>query len=95
MASIRRFKNDVEYLVSEVVSDCYTCVVINENVDKDKVFSIINDAVALRNELVCKINNPTEKHNRKINKKYYAQLRHELITKVEGLFSELSACFNK
>ena len=95
MASIRRFKNDVEYLVSEVVSDCYTCVVINENVDKDKVFTIISDAVELRNELIYKINNPAEKHNRKINKKYYAQLRHELVSKVEGLFAALSACFNK
>lgn len=95
MASIRRFKSDVEYLISEVISDCYTCVIINESVDKDKVFSVINGAVELRNDLIGKINHPTEKHNKKINKKYYAQLRNEMMTKIDALFTNLSGCFKK
>lgn len=95
MASIRRFKGDVEYLVSEVISDSYTCVVLNERVDKDKVFSVINGAVQLRNEMIDKINHPTEKHNKKINRKYYAQLRREMMEKVDGLFDQLSTCFGK
>lgn len=95
MASIRRFKSDVEYLVSEVISDCYTCIIINEKVDKDKVFVVINGAVDMRNDLIEKINNPKEKHNRKINKKYYAQLRREMMEKVDGLFTQLSGCFSK
>lgn len=92
MASIREFKMDVEYLINEVVSDCYTCVIINDDVDKDKVFSVISDAVELRNELIYKINHPTEKNNKKINKKYYAQLRVELMNGIDGLFTSLSGC---
>lgn len=95
MASIRRFKGDVEYLVSEVISDCYTCVIINEKVDKDKVFAVINGAVELRNDMIEKINHPAEKNNRKINKKYYAQIRREMMEKVDGLFGQLSGCFSK
>lgn len=95
MASIRRFKGDVEYLVSEVISDCYTCVIINEKVDKDKVFAVINGAVSLRNDMIEKINHPAEKHNRKINKKYYAQIRREMMEKIDGLFCQLSGSFSK
>lgn len=95
MASIRRFKSDVEYLVSEVISDCYTCAILNDKVDKDKVFAVISGAVELRNDLIEKINHPAEKHNKKINKKYYAQLRNEMMAKVDGLFTQLSASFSK
>lgn len=44
MASIRRFKGDVEFLVSEVISDCCTCVAIKK-ADADQVFTIMSDAL--------------------------------------------------
>lgn len=95
MASIRGFKSDVEYLINEIIADSYTCVIINEKVDKDKVFAVISGAVELRNDIIEKINHPAEKNNRKINKKYYAQLRREMMEKVDGLFAQLSGCMSK
>ncbi len=93
MASIRRFKGDVEFLISEVVADCCTCIAINK-ADNEKIFSIINDAIVLRNELIDSINHPNDKHNAKAIKSYYKNLRNEMITKVEELFTRLSDCFN-
>lgn len=93
MASIRRFKGDVDFLLSEVISDCCTCIAINK-VDKDKVFAIMSEAFMLREELYERINNPEDKHNAKAVKKYYIELRKEMISKVEDYFGRLSDCFN-
>lgn len=93
MASIRKFKKEIDYLASEVISNSYTCLYFNPQRNRDEVFAIINDAVEVRNDLFVKANNPIEKHNPKLVKKYYHQLNNEVFEKVDALFERLSkAC---
>lgn len=90
MASLRKFKKEIDYLVSEVVSDCYTCLYLNHKSDRDGVISIVEEAVALRNRLFEAANHPQEKHNPRLVRKYYRQLRNEMFDQVDALFRKLS-----
>ena len=91
MASIRRTKKEIDALVGEVISDAYTCLVINDNEKSDEIFDIIETAIELRNNLFDRVNNPAEKHNAKLVKKHYTAIRSEMFTSIDKLFSRLSA----
>ena len=93
MASLRRIKKDIEYLVNEVIYDCYVALYFN-NEKKDEIFGVVEDAVALRNELVEMANHPAEKHNKSLVKKHYAFVRNELMERIDGLFEKLSDVVN-
>lgn len=90
MASIRRLKKDVDYLVSEVVSDCCTSILINKNIKKEDVLSIIEEAIDLRNSLFDRINNPAEKDNKQLVKKHYYLIRENLFDSIDSFFVKLS-----
>ena len=93
MASLRRIKKDIEYLVNEVIYDCYVALYFNQE-KKDETFGVVEDAVALRNELVEMANHPAEKHNKSLVKKHYAFVRNELMERIDGLFEKLSDVVN-
>lgn len=93
MASLRRIKKDIEYLVNEVIYDCYVALYFNQE-KKDEIFGVVEDAVALRNELVEMANHPAEKHNKSLVKKHYAFVRNELMERIDGLFGKLSDVVN-
>ncbi|HNY06263.1 MAG TPA: hypothetical protein PK500_06635 [Candidatus Egerieousia sp.] len=56
MKNLREIKKDINYLASEVVSDCLTYLAINDNKNQEEVSNIIGAALDLRDEMVCKIN---------------------------------------
>ncbi|MDR2936172.1 MAG: hypothetical protein LBU80_02365 [Rikenellaceae bacterium] len=90
MASRRDIKKDIDYLVSEVVSNCYTCLYFHPDKKHEQIIGIIEEAIELRNELFSRIK-PAEKNNARLVRKHYAALRIEMLDKVDGLFSQLSA----
>lgn len=93
MTSVKTSKKDIDYLVSEVISNCYTCLYFNPTKNRDEIFAIIEAAVDLRNELISKVNHPAEKHNPSLVKKHYNAIRVEMFDSVDKLFSRLSeAC---
>ena len=93
MASIRKTKKDVDYLIGEVIGNCSSCLFFNAGKKSEDIINIIEDAVELRNSLIQRINNPIEKNNRKLVKRYYKALRMEMINKVDELFSKLSGTY--
>lgn len=93
MASVRKIKKEIDYLVSEVVSDCYTCLYLGAKGDakkKEKVISIIEKTVALRNELIQSANHPNEKHNPRLVRKHYQLLRSRMFDGIDEQFNALS-----
>lgn len=90
MASIRRIKNDVDYLISEVISDCYLRLYFNPDNNREAVIGIIKEAAAFRNEAFQRINHPAEKHNKRLVKKHYAAIRLDMMHKTDELFDKLS-----
>lgn len=49
MASLRRVKKDIDYLVSEVVYDCYLALYFHSE-RRDAIVAVMEEAVDTRNE---------------------------------------------
>ncbi len=95
MASRRGLKKEIDYLVSEVISNGYTCLYFHGGEEKRaEIYGIIEEAVNIRNDLFERIK-PAEKHNRSLVKKHYAALRNDLMVRIDELFSKLSGACSK
>jgi hypothetical protein len=95
MASVRELKKDIDYLVFEVISDCFVFSSVHPDNQSDKLSAIITDAVNFRNDLIARVNNPDGKDNPKILKAYYKTLEKDLMTGVDKLFTRLSELSTK
>jgi hypothetical protein len=95
MASVRELKKDIDYLVFEVISDCFVYSNIHPDNKSDELSTLISDSVEFRNDLIARVNNPDGKDNPKIVKAYYKTVEKDLITGVDRLFERLSALSSK
>jgi hypothetical protein len=95
MASVRELKKDIDYLVYEVISDCFVFSGLHPDIKTDEISALISDAVDFRNDLIARVNNPDGKDNPKIVKAYYKAVEKDLLTGVDKLFSKLSAMTKK
>lgn len=93
MASVRQLKRDIDYLVNEVVYDCYMALYFNPD-KQEEVVGVMEDAVNSRNEFYEMANHPAEKHNKSLVKKHYAFVRNELMERIDSLFDRLSNVVN-
>lgn len=93
MANLRSIKKDIDYLVNEVVYDCYLALYFHSD-KREAVIGVMQDAVELRNELFEMVNNPAEKHNPALVKKHYAFVRVQMFERIDGLFAKLSDAVN-
>ena len=74
MASIRRIKRDIDFLANEVISDCYMALYFNDGA----------------NELFVRANHPADKKNKSLVRKHYAQMRRDMMSRVDAMFEKLS-----
>jgi hypothetical protein len=95
MASVRELKKDIDYLIYEVISDCFVFSGLHPEMKSDEVSAIISDAVDFRNDLIARVNNPDGKDNPKIVKAYYKSVEKDLLSGVDKLFSRLSMMTKK
>lgn len=91
MASLRDLKKDIDYMMYEVISDCFVYQGVHPDHKTEELQAIINDAVSLRNDLIARVNNPDGKDNPKIVKAYYQTVKKDLAVGADKLFSRLSA----
>ena len=59
MPSVRKLKKNIDTLVFEVISDCFTFGTLHPDEKPEEVSGIITDAVSLRNDLIKRANNPS------------------------------------
>ena len=95
MASVRELKKDIDYLIYEVISDCFVFTGLHPDIKSDELSAIISDAVDFRNDLIARVNNPDGKDNPKIVKAYYKSIEKDLLAGVDKLFSRLSEMTKK
>ena len=91
MPSVRRLKKDINSLIFEVISDCFTFGTLHPDDKADEVSGIISDAVGLRNDLIRRINNPDAGEDPKALKKHFREIEKDLFTGVDKLCRNLSA----
>ena len=90
MANLRVLKKEIDYRLEEVVFDCDMAICFQPSKEQE-IFAVMEEAVAVRNALFVKANNPAEPHNRSLVRKHYAALRAEMDDAFEKLFEKLSA----
>jgi len=95
MANVRNLKKDIDYLVYEVISDCFVFSNLHPDIKSNELSAIISDAVDFRNDLISRVNNPDGKDNPKIIKAFYKSVEKDLLTGVDKLFSRLSEMTKK
>lgn len=89
MANLRTIKKDIDYLTEEILADSYLAIFFHPD-KKDQVLEVMQQAVSLRNNLFQRVNNPPVKGG-SLAAKHYAQIRREMLERVDGLFNELSS----
>ena len=94
MANLRDLKKEIDYRLEEVVFDCDMAMCFQPSKEKE-IFEVMQEAVAVRNNLYAKAMNPAEPHNRSLVRKHYAALRAEMNDAFGALFEKLSAINGK
>jgi hypothetical protein len=95
MASIKVLKKDIDYLIFEVISDCFVYAGLHPDNKTDEVSGIISGAVTLRNDLIARVNNPEGKDDPKVLKAHYKAVNTDLVAGVDKLFDQLSSLSKK
>ncbi|MCK9305452.1 MAG: hypothetical protein PHP30_09935 [Bacteroidales bacterium] len=86
MANLRVIKKDIDFLVTEVISDCWGFIYANEGKKSEEAIEIMSEAVDLRNQLFSKVNSPDKSNI----KKHYKAVNQELLKGVDALFVKIS-----
>ncbi len=95
MANLRTIKKEINYLTSEIVSNCYLAVYFQGEESAEALSAIISKAVDMNNTLRDRANHPAEKHNTKLVRKHYAAIYADLLSTSDELFQEISAVCSK
>ncbi len=89
MANLRELKKEIDYRLEEVVFDCDMAICFQPSKEKE-IFALMQEAVALRNDLFVKAMNPSEPHNASLVRKHYVALRRQMDEAFDELFEKLS-----
>lgn len=55
MASIRKFKKEINTVLSEIIEDCYVCQLNSDDKTSAKAEKIIDEAITTFDELIAKL----------------------------------------
>lgn len=95
MGSIRKLKKEIDSLIYEVISDCFTFSELNPETKSEEISGIIAAAVNLRNDLIHRVNNPDREADTKAVKEFYQLVNSDLLSGVDNLFDRLSSLSKK
>lgn len=86
--NLRDYKKDVEYVVGEFVDDCSLFIALNPDKNTEKLTEVVEEAVALYNDLKDKVYAKVEPKQKKA---WFDGLRKEMFEKTDALYEKLSA----
>jgi len=86
MPSIKNLKKDVNYVLSDVIEECYVVQMLNDDKKSAKAEKIIEESIKTFDALIAKINakNVTNK------KKHFKVINQELETKAKSLLDKIA-----
>lgn len=86
MASVKNLKKDINYVLSDIIEECYVWQTMQEDDKKaDKAEKIIDEAISIFDELIEKVN--TKKIEDK--KSHFKAISVELEKKARSLLSKI------
>jgi len=88
MTSKRRIKKEIDYVVSDLVLDCFTYINLYQGSKDEEAMQIVQRILVLRNQLRNQANHPEKKEGGK-SKAYYDQIAKTLISGIDDEYSKL------
>jgi hypothetical protein len=86
MASIRILKKDINYVLGDIIEECYTWELLNPKADTKKSEAIIEEAIATFDKLIDKINLKSVENK----KDHFKKIEKELETKANELIAKVN-----
>jgi hypothetical protein len=90
MASKQQLKKEIDYMVSDLVIDCFTVIGMKQNPNNDEIMKIIEKTLILRNELRTLANHPENKETSQSTKSYYNHIIKTLVEDVSASYQKVS-----
>jgi hypothetical protein len=91
MASIKKLKKDIDYVISLVISDCFMVMEQNTNINHEAVIDIVRETLAEDYKLRIRACHPDGKGNPTLVKQHYKKLVADLLSTTDESFKKLSA----
>ena len=88
MASVKNLKKDINYVLGDVIEECYTWELVNPSADTKKSQAIVEEAITSFDTLISKVNDKNVENKRAHYKSVHSQLQavaSTLIGKVNKL----------
>lgn len=95
MASIRHLKKDIDYLVSQVVLDCFLYNRFFEGAREQEAREIMKEILGLGGELRKRINQPGEISDPKALRNHYRMVGQDLLTGCDKAYNRLGKLMEK
>ena len=95
MASVKNLKKDINFLMTEIISDCQLFILTRPDKKSEEADAIIDDTIELWTQLYEKVNNTDGKHEHKSVIKHYKSIEKDLPEKSHELFERSSSLSSK
>ena len=89
MASRRRIKKEIDYVISDLVVDCFTYISLYQKPNDEETLQIVQNTLELRNELRNMANHPEKKSDSETAKAYYDNIAKTLIGGINEGYGKL------
>ncbi|MCF6214456.1 MAG: hypothetical protein L3J45_10585 [Flavobacteriaceae bacterium] len=86
MPSIKNLKKDLNFVLSDIIEECYVWQLMNGDKKADKAEKIIDEAIATFDALIVKINTKNVENK----KKHFAAINKELEKKADALLAKIA-----
>ncbi len=90
MASRRNLKKDIDYLIMDLIIECYGCMEEHSEKDFSQYEQIINEAIFLKEDLIERINKFTP-GTPGGSRSYFLNLKRDLILGVTQAYDKLKS----
>ena len=91
MANRRILKRDINYLLGDVIEECYSEMLNKPEKNEKEINTIIDEAVDLADNLMARVNNLKSIKNRKDMKAHFHQISEDLEAKTKSFVKKLNA----
>ncbi len=95
MASIRQLKKDIDYLVSQVVIDCFLYNKTVEGANTEVSYQIMEEILGLGGQLRRRVNSTREITDPKALKNHFRSIGQDLLAGCDSAYDKLKKLMEK
>ena len=89
MASKKNLKKDIDYLITDVILDCYACMEEHSEKSSSAYEEIINDIVVVKEDLLERINHfDAQVHGK--SRTYFLGIKNDLVSAIAEAYDKLT-----